>query len=392
MDKNNHTKKLIGQIIQDKRLTAKELQQSESFMESFLDNSEVEDILQKHWKNANSDTDLSPLDFNRIKSKIDNKPSGKKRFLERFAQIAAAVSIPIILAIGWQLTYESKHQANELAISTKQNTTHKTLNQIVLTTENQIFNLSSENIDIIDHNLQIQGSNQTLTLNEHGINQKPKNAKEQKWNTLAIPRGRDYYVELSDGTQVWINAGSKLSFPNFFTSNERHVKLEGEAYFKVKSDKLNPFYVETPFETVCVTGTQFNVCAYRDEPISRITLAEGVVNVKIDDTNHQLSPGYQLQQSQINAQININKVDVDLYTSWRNGVFSFQNMTLEQISYRLSKWYDVEFDFIDRSVLNQRFTGMTKKEYSIEYFLKVIEKTTNVEFTITESDIKVKEL
>ena len=339
-----------------------------------------------------SDQENSCLSFHAVRTEIQNKQAGKKRFLQIIMQIAAAVSIPVLLVAGWQLTNERRDTIKPVSVQQYPGLQQNILNNIVLSTEDEEFNLSAGHINIERNGFKIESTGKMLKLKQSVTKHNPAIAQEQQWSTLRIPGGKDYYAELPDGTQVWINAGSKLTFPNFFNADKRVVQLEGEAYFKVKSDKKHPFYVETPYETVCVTGTQFNVCAYLDEPHSRITLAEGEVRVKINNKIHQLHPGEQLQQSKKNADISISKVDVELYTSWKDGVFIFRDMTLEDISYRLSKWYDTEFDFTNPNLLNQRFTGMTKKEYSIEYFLKVIEKTSNVEFAITKTDIKVKEL
>ena len=392
MDKNKHIKTLIDKISGDRRLTQQELEESEAFMNTFMENSEIDHFFNQQWNKVAPEHDTSHLTFQDIHAKIQNKPSKQIPFLRIIGQVAAAISIPIILVTGWYLTHEEQTPNQQLAHHTISTIEQSNLNNIVLTTGDKAYNLSGEDIKIDGQGLTLEGTNEMLKLMQSSNDQSQTKTKKVEWSTISIPRGRDYYVELADGTQVWINAGSKLTFPTSFSNDKRLVQLEGEAYFKVKSDVDHPFYVKTPYETVCVTGTQFNVCAYNDEPATRITLAEGKVSVNINEQVHQLQPGEQLKQIKGQPKVSISKVDVDLYTSWRNGVFVFKDMPLKEISYRLSKWYDVEFEFEDSQLLNQRFTGMTKKDYDIEYFLNVIEKTSNVKFKMTKTNIKVTEL
>ena len=184
-----------------------------------------------------------------------------------------------------------------------------------------------------------------------------------------------------------MNACSELRFPDHFAEGKREISLIGEAYFIVQSDTANPFFVTTQASKIMVTGTKFNVCSYNDENRSYVTLLEGKVGVHVNGQLHQIKPGEQLTQDE-KGKIQINQVDPLVYISWKDGLFEFNDMSLDDIALRLTKWFDVNFEFENKKVASQRFTGMVKKEQQIDYFLKILEKTTDLNFIYTD-DSKV---
>lgn len=389
MDKQTNISEQINRIIGDKRLSEEQLQEAESFIESF-NHHDMDNYLKQQWNNAASAPSETNLSFEKITQKIGTDKN--IRSIEHWLLgSAAAVIITVILFAGWLLTTTSQPAHLEYFAGNEiSNQTHTSA--VVLQTENDVYELTDNTIEVQNDGIAINGQENMLELHISSPTETLNEARKQSWSKLIVPRGKDFYLKLSDGTEVWINAGSTLIFPDFFEDQQRLVKLDGEAYFKVQSDVNHPFFVETPHEKVCVTGTQFNVCTYSDEPISRITLAEGKVSVSINNHEHHLMPGEQLQQIIGSGKITKAKVDVKLYTSWKDGLFEFNDMTLQEIGYRLSKWYDVEFHFDHEEIGRLRFSGMTKHEYELNYFLNIIAKTTNVKFEKNNSEIRVSEL
>ncbi|WP_439182857.1 FecR family protein [Carboxylicivirga taeanensis] len=387
MDKKTYIAQQINNITGNRRLTKQQLEQAETFMDSFA-KSDIDNYLKQQWQVASSTPSETNLTFEQIKQKT-NPANPIKNWI---IGTAAAAIIAGILYTGWILTTigQPTHFEHIADYVSKQSSSPPPT--VMLETPNSIYELNSNSIEIQTNGIALSGQSHKLALNRPHTEQKDNTLRKQSWSKLIIPRGKDFHLQLSDGTEVWINAGSTLSFPDFFDAQQRVVKLDGEAYFKVKSDEQHPFFVETPHETVCVTGTQFNICTYSDEPMSRITLAEGKVSVTIDKEEHHLLPGEQLQQTFLSGIIRKEQVDVSLYTSWKDGVFEFNDMTLREISFRLSKWYDVKFHFDNEQIGELRFSGMTKHNYDLEYFLKIIAKTTNVKFEKNNSGIKVSEL
>ena len=179
-------------------------------------------------------------------------------------------------------------------------------------------------------------------------------------NDLTIPRGGEFKIELEDGTQVWLNAESTLHYPDTFATDERRVRIEGEAYFKVARDERKPFYVETSGQLIRVYGTEFNVFAYPDEEAVRTTLIEGSISLRpADGTEAELilTPGHQAVFDKDSEVTSVRPVDTEAVTGWRRGVFVFDEQNLEQIMRTLSRWYDFEFRFEDDRLRSLEFMG-----------------------------------
>ncbi|GAA4888072.1 DUF4974 domain-containing protein [Flaviramulus aquimarinus] len=203
--------------------------------------------------------------------------------------------------------------------------------------------------------------------------QKTKSA----YNFLTIPRGGQFYVKLSDGTQVWLNSDSQLKYPTYFIEGElRQVELVyGEAYFDVSpSSEHNgaKFKVVNRSQEVEVLGTEFNIKAYKDEVNIYTTLVEGKVSIGYNNKKQYLNPS---QQSNLNIeenQISVASVNVYNEISWKEGVFSFRKKSLEDIMKVLSRWYDIDVSFENPELKKAGFNGVLGKDQSIEDILEII--------------------
>lgn len=201
-------------------------------------------------------------------------------------------------------------------------------------------------------------------------------------HTLRVPRGGEYKLTLADGSTVWMNSGSVLRYPIRFNGKERRVKIEGEAYFQVAKNPKQPFIVESGTLKICVTGTEFNVKAYPEDQEIVTTLVTGGVNIRNNGQNISLSPNFQASANRLNNEIEVHRVNTSLYTSWKDGVFEFEDMPLEEICRQLGRWYDVEFIFTDPAIRTLSFTGAAKREKSIEFILNIIGNTNAIHFDI----------
>lgn len=198
---------------------------------------------------------------------------------------------------------------------------------------------------------------------------------------LRVPRGKRYQVILPDGTQVCLNADSKLYFPPVFGENKRSVFLEGEAYFDVKKAKGQPFIAKTNRLDVKVTGTRFNIKAYRDEESIYTTLLTGEVQIipdKLFEMKVELKPSQQYSLNRKSMQQNVKKVDPSLYVAWIDQMFVFRNQRLEDVMKDLTKWYDVEFVF-DDTAADMKISGnieCTKDLTAVLDMIKGLRKVT----------------
>lgn len=212
------------------------------------------------------------------------------------------------------------------------------------------------------------------------------------YNYLTIPRGGQFFIKLADGTQVWLNSESQLKFPTAFTDGKiREVELVyGEAYFDVSpstAHKGSRFNVITQKQKVEVLGTEFNVKAYQDTNTILTTLVEGKVNLSNDVASRILQPGDQSIINKNSNQIRIHAVDVFNEVSWREGVFSFNEMPLKDIMKVLERWYDIKTVFKRPSTEEITFNGILDKNQKIEEILTIISNTNKIPYEINQKTI-----
>lgn len=209
---------------------------------------------------------------------------------------------------------------------------------------------------------------------------------EDAYNEIATPRGGTYQVVLADGTKVWLNADSRLRFPQRFARAKREVTLVGEAYFEVAKSQKRPFVVKTAGQEIAVLGTSFNVAAYADEPSEQTTLVEGAIVVSTPQDTHHLSPG---DQAVVNTDgISVGKVDTSPFLAWKSGFIAFNEETLEHIMRDISRWYDVDIRF-EGADGQLRFGGTVSRYANVSEVLRRLELTGHVHFKIEERGIVV---
>ena len=217
-----------------------------------------------------------------------------------------------------------------------------------------------------------------------------QDGQEEIFNTLVIPVGGLYELELSDGTRVWLNSVSQLRYPVQFTGKERKVYLSGEAYFDVKTDSLRPFVVESGGMNVRVYGTEFNVTAYRDEKL-RTTLVQGKVGIKVDGEKELLlRPGQMAEYDAQTKHLEVQEVNTYLYTAWIEGTFAFKDETIEEIMGRLSRWYDLNVFYANEEVKKQLYDGIIPQVKDFEDVLRMIEGTATIHFEIKGNTVIVR--
>lgn len=195
-----------------------------------------------------------------------------------------------------------------------------------------------------------------------------------QYNNIATARGNQYMIILPDGTKVWLNASSSITFPTAFTEHERRVKISGEAYFEVAKKANMPFIVSFAGDgEIEVLGTHFNVNTYNDDAVFRTTLLEGSVRISKNTETGILKPGQQAQLKD-NASMKITEADTDEVMAWKNGFFSFKDASTQAIMLQLSRWYDIDINY-EGPTGKQLFTGEIDRSLSLISVLKILEKT-----------------
>lgn len=209
-------------------------------------------------------------------------------------------------------------------------------------------------------------------------------SKEIAFNTITTPKGRQFRLQLPDGSKVWLNAASAIKYPTVFTGRERLVELEGEAYFEVTKNAAMPFKVAARDAQVEVLGTSFNINAYRNESVIRTTLLDGVVRLNAYQQSQMLKPGQQAVAKPAGERLEVvNNADLDKVMAWKNGLFNFEDASLEEVMRQLERWYDIEVTYA-KGIPPIRFGGEINRQNTLQDVLQILEKS-NVHFRFEES-------
>ena len=248
--------------------------------------------------------------------------------------------------------------------------------------EKEILLISGKNKWGLDNNAEIsidrQGS--VLVCNETGekriISPTGQTGKENidpaklELNKLIVPAGKHFFLSLSDGSKVWINAGTTLEFPTTFAKEKREITVDGEIYIEVAQDKTCPFFVITDEVKIEVLGTKFNVSSYKTDKQKSIVLVEGSIQATTSSgASQKLRPNHLL--GIVDNNITIQEVDVFNHISWKDGLLCFENETLENILTRLSRYYDIHIDY-SNEIADLRYSGKLVLEADIQKVLNHI--------------------
>jgi ferric-dicitrate binding protein FerR (iron transport regulator) len=192
------------------------------------------------------------------------------------------------------------------------------------------------------------------------------------FNTISNPVGSNVIdMVLTDGSRVWLNAASSLTYPVAFAGGERNVSITGEAYFEVAENKARPFKVQFNETVVEVLGTHFNINAYADEPFSKTTLLQGAVRISKGNQQKILSPGNQAVTGAQNIQVLI-QADTEEAIAWKNNYFQFSSADIETIMRQTARWYNIEVSY-QGAVPTDRFSGKISRAVNLTQFLKVLQ-------------------
>jgi len=205
------------------------------------------------------------------------------------------------------------------------------------------------------------------------------------YNTVETPLGMRSSLMLPDGTKVWLNAGSKISYPVLFSDDCRKVSLSGEAYFEVKKDKKWPFMVSAKNMNILVSGTIFNCNAYPENDQIQTVLVEGEVSLVNSSAtvNVTMRPGELATFSNNNHQVIKVKTDLQKYVAWKSGKLMFRDDKMNMVVEKLERWYNVEFEIQDSEIANYVYTA-TFIDESLDQVLKMLTLSAPIRYTISE--------
>jgi ferric-dicitrate binding protein FerR (iron transport regulator) len=329
-----------------------------------------------------SQKDIEELDVCLVESKLDLFESrlqqkGRIVKLQTFMRYAAVIVLPLaVAAVLWYVTSADMNgKLAQYSVEESEELYEKT-----------ILSSSSGNAYELEHGAKdsIHTDGVQLAKNiKEGLSYKQKKQQAEKisYHTLRTAKGDDCKITLSDGTEVYLNCKSELIYPVEFGEGERRVRLRGEAFFDVKKIGQS-FIVEMDKMNVQVLGTRFNVKAYTDEDRVQTTLVSGKVKVALQDgftkQSLVLNPGEQAEWNKPTGKLNGKVVDTDLYTSWIDGHFRFEDARLEDVMRDIARWYDVKLFYQNQGVKEIRFSGRLHRYENIEVICAMLEKISGV--------------
>ena len=201
-------------------------------------------------------------------------------------------------------------------------------------------------------------------------------------NTLTVPKGsRPLQLILTDGTTVWLNAASSLTYPVAFTGHERKVQMTGEAYYEVAKDAARKFIVSANGVETEVLGTHFNINAYADEGQQKISLLEGAVRVSTGGQLIALKPGQQARIAATGKPETLSDIDTEEITAWKDGYFDFRSTDIKTVMRQLSRWYNAEIEY-NGKITDNHFSGIINRNNNISQVLKMLQSTGSVGFKV----------
>ena len=317
-----------------------------------------------------------------IKRKIEELENKKVIFWKRFRAVAATIS----LILDSSLKFEQP-KISELNIQPG-------ISKATLFLENgKSFELTEKtDLTIETGDTKIVGAGSSISYYV-APKEKTTSSKELQFNTLQIPRGGEFFLELSDGTKVWINSDSRLIYPVQFIGNERNVELIGEAYFEVAPNVSKPFIVTSGVQSIEVLGTSFNLTSYEDDNEIITTLVEGKVSIRRshgDQGKIVLLPNQQSIMTKRDGEILTRNVDVREAIAWKSGKFYFHNESMSNIMKILSRWYDINVFFDNSRISKLLFSGGFKRYENFEQVKSIIESTEELTFSIKENTVIIK--
>lgn len=204
---------------------------------------------------------------------------------------------------------------------------------------------------------------------------------------IEIPRAGQYQFILPDGSKVWLNSQSMLSYNGGYNQHNREIHLEGEAYFEIKSNKTLPVIIHTRGQSIKVLGTKFNVKSYRDEEVSKTTLLEGSIAYAIGEKMSLLKPSEQVKYDFKEKTLQKQKVAVAAELAWKEGIINLHNVTLKECMQMISRWYDVDILY-EGEIPNITLGGKMSKGVKLSNFLKFLKQNYQIEGEI-RSDKKL---
>lgn len=339
----------------------------------------ADNYLRKHFSDENqlTEKDKSEL-FNSIVTSV-SKTERKKSLPFKLLPYVAAACVILFVAGGLLLYYKNNKQYTGLTTLVEGST--QTPEDIQLITGNTVSTFAQD--------VEIKVNNEMVFINEGTTSEKKIDIRDNTTiNKLIVPYGKRSFITLSDGSKVWLNSGTELEFPSNFTGSIREIKVKGEIFAEIASDKQKPFYVYTRDFSVQVYGTKFNISSHPEEK-SSVVLVEGSVKLVSSNNNLFLAPN---EMGEINEQTGLTKktINPQEYISWKEGYLTLNNTPISDVLQKVGRIYNVKFGFDENlHILNIKCSGKLDLSDNIDDVMRAIAAISNTNYIRDQNTIYI---
>ena len=349
--------------------------------------SELEQILDTAFLEGNikglSDPNRAKALFDKIveQGQVSRKPLFVSRRL-RYSAVAAAILLLLSIAI-----YQFRTTGRTPAVMAGKG---KIDEEILPGSDKAMLTLADGSVIILDSTgtrAMRQGNTDIRQYKGQLKYLQQESETASSYNTLTTPRGGQFRLTLPDGSEIWLNAASSITYPTAFTGNRRKVVITGEVYLEIMKNENMPFEVIVNDIEITVLGTRFNINAYKDEPSVNMTLLEGAIKVSRANNDQLLMPGQQEQLSPDGTLKIISDVDTASVVAWKNGMFSFNDADIPAVMRQIKRWYDADVEY--KSEVSQHFMGSVPRSVPVSKLLTMLELTGRLHFRIEGKKIIV---
>ncbi|WP_312364952.1 FecR domain-containing protein [Sphingobacterium sp.] len=361
-----------------KFLFAQLTKEEEVIFDEWLNASSQNRMLLESFRSAkNIEGDLAiirQLNANTAWDRLNNK---KPNLVKSFRKWSLGMVATIVFIFGCFLVWKEDYihlgsDRKSDMVSKKQDIAPATSGAVLVLADGTKVSLNGNTTKTLSKNSNLIGNSNELIVKQ------TDQPIPLQYNSLIVPKASFYKMTLADGTKVWVNALSQLKFPAQFSTKERRVFLEGEAYFEVIPNTDHPFIVESRGNEIKVLGTHFNINSYSDHV--RTTLAEGRVEVRQNEQRVELYPGE--YASSFKDNLFKGKADLAHDLAWHNNEFYFKKETIVNIAHQLSRWYDLDVIFRGNVQLDKEYTGSIERDVKLSQVLEMLSYVSDLKFDV----------
>lgn len=306
----------------------------------------------------------------------------RRRRVLLYTSVAASV---LLVVLGVLFAFPGKDDQAAVAIVEHQGARVSGVELISPDGQTYYLGNDSSRIVIADSTSEMRVHDKVLFVSAREVNR-----EQAEYYTIKVPLGGEYTVLLPDSTRIYLNAGTTLRYPNKFIGKNREVFLSGEAYFDVYHDESRPFIVRAEQISIQVLGTSFNVNAYPAWKEVKTTLVEGKISVKSGRDTIIMAPGTQVVYNKETRECVYTRVDVNNFISWKDGYYDFENLSLEELMFIFSNWYNLEIVYMNEQVKALKFGGRLQRYDDVSSLLRQLEYTQDVHFKLDGNKLIVR--